>query len=216
LGRESGRTVTDLSRALWVDQTDRAYPESVVLGMAEPGPESRSGSLSCVDRTSERGPNSGRRPRQVSMLISQSLECLLLAAPHLDRSPERGREVSSGPRQHRAFAAPVAAIGRIEKGFDFLGYRFGRIELTVARVTLKRFLGRVSRLSEQEQGTSSDDAGSVLGAYVRRWLGWLTGGAPRGLVSGCEREPESLHSACRVCRQSCYGTGGPLKIIVAR
>ena len=103
-----------------------------------------------------------------------------------------------------------------EKGFDFLGYRFGRIELTVARVTLKRFLGRVSRLSEQEQGTSSDDAGSVLGAYVRRWLGWLTGGAPRGLVSGCEREPESLHSACRVCRQSCYGTGGPLKIIVAR
>ena len=50
-------------------------------------------------------------------------------------------------------------IGRIEKGFDFLGYHFSRDGLTVAEDTLKRFVERVTRLYEQERGL-----------YVRRWF----------------------------------------------
>ena len=44
-------------------------------------------------------------------------------------------------------------IGRIEKGFDFLGYHFSRAELTVARATLENFTARAFRLYEQKPGS---------------------------------------------------------------
>ncbi len=43
-------------------------------------------------------------------------------------------------------------IGRVEKGFDFLGYCLWPDRLTVAQATVERFLARVTRLYEQEQG----------------------------------------------------------------
>ena len=43
-------------------------------------------------------------------------------------------------------------IGGIEKGFDFLGYRFTPRSLTVARKTIENFLERALRLYEQEPG----------------------------------------------------------------
>ena len=42
-------------------------------------------------------------------------------------------------------------IGRIEKGFDFLGYRLGRDGLKVAKATIQKFGERISRLYEQER-----------------------------------------------------------------
>jgi RNA-directed DNA polymerase len=65
-------------------------------------------------------------------------------------------------------------IGRIEKGFDFLGYRFGRDGLTAAKDTLKRFVERATRLYEQERG--KPEGFPLLGLYVRRWLRWHAGG----------------------------------------
>ncbi len=57
-------------------------------------------------------------------------------------------------------------IGRTERGFDFLGYHFTPMELTVADNTIERFIERISRLYEQ-------GADSVrIGQYVRRWVGW--------------------------------------------
>jgi hypothetical protein len=41
-------------------------------------------------------------------------------------------------------------IGRIERGFDFLGYHFSPKGLTAARKTLKRFVSRATRLYEQK------------------------------------------------------------------
>src|ERR1700674_5252950 len=41
-------------------------------------------------------------------------------------------------------------IGRIERGFDFHGYRFTRAGLSVARKTIDSFLEKASRLYEQE------------------------------------------------------------------
>jgi len=58
-------------------------------------------------------------------------------------------------------------IGRIEKGFDFLGYHFSREGLTVAKDTLERFVERATRLYEQEQQQTP-----LLGLYVRRWMAW--------------------------------------------
>jgi len=58
-------------------------------------------------------------------------------------------------------------IGRIEKGFDFLGYHFSREGLTVAKDTLERFVERATRLYEQER--ERPEGPSALGMYVRRW-----------------------------------------------
>ena len=70
-------------------------------------------------------------------------------------------------------------IGRVQKGFDFLGYHFSPAGLSLAQQTLERFVERAIRLYEQEPGEPFDS--SRLGAYVRRWLGWA-GGGMSGLV----------------------------------
>ena len=63
-------------------------------------------------------------------------------------------------------------IGRIEAGFDFLGYRLTRAGLRLSQATIRRSVDQLSRLYEQERHQHTD----ALGQYVRRWLGWVTGG----------------------------------------
>ncbi len=59
-------------------------------------------------------------------------------------------------------------IGRIEKGFDFLGYHFRPGQLSVAQKTTEQFVARAIRLYEQEPGEAL--ASARLGLYVRRWV----------------------------------------------
>jgi len=61
-------------------------------------------------------------------------------------------------------------IGRIEKGFDFLGYRFSPQGLGLARKTVENFLARATRLYQQEQ--EAPEGPSSLGLYVRCWMRW--------------------------------------------
>jgi hypothetical protein len=56
-------------------------------------------------------------------------------------------------------------IGRIERGFDFLGYHFGPAGLTVATTAITNFIEKASRLYEQERSAVS--AGTALEMYVR-------------------------------------------------
>jgi RNA-directed DNA polymerase len=65
-------------------------------------------------------------------------------------------------------------IGRIERGFDFLGYHFTADSLTLAGGTLANFLDRATRLYEQERQRPKSP--SPLGAYVKRWWAWVSGG----------------------------------------
>jgi RNA-directed DNA polymerase len=66
------------------------------------------------------------------------------------------------------------SIGKIERGFDYLGYHFSRYGLRAAKATIQMFVERATRLYEQErEGRVSP---SALGNYVRRWNGWLKGG----------------------------------------
>ncbi len=65
-------------------------------------------------------------------------------------------------------------IGRIERGFDFLGYHFGPEGLSVAKKTIERFVERAIRLYEQEPGEAF--ASARFGVYVRRWVGWVRSG----------------------------------------
>ena len=69
-------------------------------------------------------------------------------------------------------------IGRIEKGFDFLGYHFSPQELTLARQTIVNFLERAIRHYEQEPGEGM--APVRLGSYARRWEVWARAG-----LAGC-------------------------------
>ena len=62
------------------------------------------------------------------------------------------------------------SIGRIQRGFDFLGYRFSTTGLTVARQTVERCAARISRLYEQGAAVS------CIGDYVRRWRSWVKAG----------------------------------------
>ena len=61
-------------------------------------------------------------------------------------------------------------IGRIEKGFDWLGYHLSPAGVRLAAKTLHNFVTRLTRLYEQEAGRP--DGAARLGRYVRRWVEW--------------------------------------------
>ena len=72
-------------------------------------------------------------------------------------------------------------IGRISRGFDFLGYWFSPSGLGIALKTVERCLEKVSRLYEQGASVGR------IGEYVGRWWQWVRGGVDRVLTKG-ERE----------------------------
>ena len=82
-------------------------------------------------------------------------------------------------------------IGRVEKGFDFLGYHFCPGRLTVAAKTLEHFVARVRQLYEQEPGAGCC---SRLGVYVQRWVRWVRAGVtmPRPDEYGCSQPTSAL------------------------
>jgi hypothetical protein len=69
------------------------------------------------------------------------------------------------------------SIGRIGRGFDFLGYWFSTAGVGVAKKTIDRMWEKVSRLYEQ----GVDDVG--VGTYLRRWVRWVRSGID-GFVGG--------------------------------
>ena len=69
-------------------------------------------------------------------------------------------------------------IGRIEKGFDFLGGPVDRERLTVAKATVERLFERAPRLYEQRPG--EPEGSRRLGRYVRRWAQWIGAGLGQG------------------------------------
>jgi hypothetical protein len=80
-------------------------------------------------------------------------------------------------------------IGRIAKGFDWLGYHISPDGLSVAKKTLENFVTRIRRLYEQSQEEALGS--SRLSDYVLRWVRWLKAGLAWD-VGG--RHPRSAHS----------------------
>lgn len=61
-------------------------------------------------------------------------------------------------------------VGRIAKGFDFLGYRLTRKGLRIAKKTIINYAERATRLKER-------GANEVrLGEYAKRWMIWVKSG----------------------------------------
>ena len=65
-------------------------------------------------------------------------------------------------------------IGRIEKGFDFLGYHFSPRGLMIANITWTKFVARLHRLYEQKK--TAPEGAAILGHYVTRWVRWTQAG----------------------------------------
>ena len=74
-------------------------------------------------------------------------------------------------------AATKTFIGRVSKGFDFLGYRITPRGLTCADITIWRMQQRYGRL--YEQGASA----TRLDVYVKHWIRWVHAGIPKGLMA---------------------------------
>ena len=87
-------------------------------------------------------------------------------------------------------------VGRIEKGFDFLGYEITSTGIEgIAQRTLDSF-AHVRRLYEQ-------GADSIrIGQYVQRWRKWLTSGLGRLSVTCARLGTRRIHSqAGRIVRK---------------
>jgi hypothetical protein len=86
-------------------------------------------------------------------------------------------------------------MGRITRGFDFLGYHFSTEPLQLAKITVKKYGERYRRLYEQlkrkkanhkdvmnafdagaTKKANSDELAFVLEQYVKRWQCWCTAG----------------------------------------
>ena len=69
-------------------------------------------------------------------------------------------------------------IGKVEKGFDFLGYHFSKQPLEIARKTIQKHVLRIVQLYEQlrKKKATSDEMASSLGLYVTRWQRWAVAG----------------------------------------
>ncbi len=62
-------------------------------------------------------------------------------------------------------------IGKVERGFDFLGYHFFREALCLALITIRRHVERIHRLYEQQKtkkASSPKEVALILGNYFKR------------------------------------------------
>jgi hypothetical protein len=80
-------------------------------------------------------------------------------------------------------------IGRIARGFDFLGYYFSRAALALAPKTLERHASRWHRLYEQQKRKTAPEGAAVLDAYVLRWQRWCRAGLDGLLGERIRAEP---------------------------
>lgn len=69
-------------------------------------------------------------------------------------------------------------IGKIEKGFDFLGYHFSNEPLKLALKTVEKHFLHIVQLYEQlrQKKATSNEMASTLGLYVKQWQRWAVAG----------------------------------------
>ena len=69
-------------------------------------------------------------------------------------------------------------IGRIDKGFDFLGYHFSAQVLGLASNTVRQHVARIHRLYEQQRNKKAtrEEVAFALDEYVKRWRRWCSAG----------------------------------------
>jgi hypothetical protein len=72
-------------------------------------------------------------------------------------------------------------IGRIEKGFDFLGYQFGQEKITVSKRTLQNHIRRLMQLYEQKKHLPNWKM--LLDDYRQHWVTWVYSSIPSSIIN---------------------------------
>jgi hypothetical protein len=96
-------------------------------------------------------------------------------------------------------------IGKIENGFDFLGYHFKGSQLTVAAKTVEKHVLHYRQLYEQLRikKATSDEVASALGLYVKRWQRWAVGGLHGIRIDGLGSNPRFTFAESYQAYQGC-------------
>jgi hypothetical protein len=103
-------------------------------------------------------------------------------------------------------------MGRIERGFDFLGYYFCRGPLRHAQRTLQNHATRLHRLYEQQK--TAPEGAARLDEYVTRWKRWCRAGLGRLDRSGLQspgapaREGKTCQTDAEERERGRFGYGG--------
>jgi len=95
----------------------------------------------------------------------------------------------------------VLQMGRVERGFDFLGYHYSSDGLSVACVTLERFNVKAAQLYEQSRSLPAGQQ------YLRRFMVRLLSGL--GSVSLTEAWKEELKKLLSSLHAAGQGLNGP-------
>ena len=101
------------------------------------------------------------------------------------------RTVNQHFKQLKVAQAPDKTfIGKISKGFDFLGYQFGKDKLRVSKRTLENHIRRLSRLYEQKKHLPNWQI--LLDDYRQRWVTWVYSGIPSSIIDTERQTLDSL------------------------
>jgi hypothetical protein len=71
-------------------------------------------------------------------------------------------------------------IGKISKGFDFLGYQFGKEKITVSKRTIQNHIRRLTQLYEQNE--HQPNWKMLLDDYRQHWVTWVYSGIPSSIL----------------------------------
>ena len=72
-------------------------------------------------------------------------------------------------------------IGRINNGFDFLGYQFGQEKITVSKRTLQNHIRRITQLYEQKKHLPNWKM--LFDDYRQHWVTWVYSGIPSSIIN---------------------------------
>jgi hypothetical protein len=72
-------------------------------------------------------------------------------------------------------------IGRIENGFDFVGYQFGQEKITVSKRTLQNNIRRLTQLYELKKHLPNWKM--LLDDYRQHWITWVYSGIPSSIIN---------------------------------
>jgi hypothetical protein len=122
---------------------------------------------------------------QLGLFYVRYMDDLLVLTPTRWKLHQAVKVVNQALTARRLTKHPEKTfIGKIAKGFDFLGYHFSPDGLRVATKTLANFVARMRQLYEHKQ---RERVPTLLGAYVRRWVQWVRAGlstSPQLLLPG--------------------------------
>jgi len=133
---------------------------------------------------------------RTGLFYVRDMDDILVLSPTRLRLRKAVKAVNLGLGSLRLEKHPdKTVIGRVGRGFDFLGYRLEPGKLTVAEGAVHNFVMRIDRLYEQGAGSNGVDR------YVKRWVHWAKSGIGKWVEeTGGERKGQApdLHMPLQV------------------